>query len=100
MTLYERVAPIVTSGLRFADWVQIFGGERPAAPSLDRLMHHAHILGFMGADSYRFWQRVQRMAHTVHRSTTTTRQVVPSAAARVDALAAKWVPLRLTRNIG
>jgi len=30
-TLYERVALIVTTNLRFADWVQVFGDERLTA---------------------------------------------------------------------
>ena len=47
-TLYERVALIVTTNLRFADWVQIFGDERLTAALLDRLTHHAHILEFTG----------------------------------------------------
>ena len=59
-TLYERVALIVTTNLRFADWVQVFGDERLTAALLDRLTHHAHTLEFTGADSYRFRQRLQR----------------------------------------
>jgi DNA replication protein DnaC len=59
-TLYERVALIVTTNLRFADWVQVFGDERLTAALLDRLTHHAHILEFTGADSYRFRQRLHR----------------------------------------
>lgn len=58
-TLYERVALIVTTNLRFADWVQVFGDERLTAALLDRLTHHAHVLEFTGADSYRFRQRLQ-----------------------------------------
>jgi len=58
-TLYERVAMIVTTNLRFADWVQVFGDETLTAALLDRLTHHAHILEFIG-ESYRFRQRVQR----------------------------------------
>ena len=59
-TLYERVALIITTNLRFADWVQVFGDERLTAALLDRLTHHAHILEFSGADSYRFRERLQR----------------------------------------
>ena len=59
--LYERVALIVTTNLRFADWVQIFGDERLTAALLDRLTHKAHILEFVG-ESYRFRQRMQREA--------------------------------------
>jgi DNA replication protein DnaC len=57
-TLYERVAMIVTTNLRFADWVQVFGDESLTAALLDRLTHKAHILEFVG-ESYRFRQRMQ-----------------------------------------
>ena len=58
-TLYERVAMIVTTNLRFADWTQVFGDERLTAALLDRLTHKAHVLEFIG-ESYRFRQRMQR----------------------------------------
>jgi DNA replication protein DnaC len=58
-TLYERVAMIVTTNLRFADWPQVFGDERLTAALLDRLTHKAHILEFVG-ESYRFRERMQR----------------------------------------
>jgi DNA replication protein DnaC len=58
-TLYEQVAMIVTTNLRFADWVQVFGDERLTAALLDRLAHKAHILEFVG-ESYRFRQRMQQ----------------------------------------
>jgi DNA replication protein DnaC len=57
--LYERVALLVTTNLRFADWTQVFGDERLTAALLDRLTHKAHILEFIG-ESYRFRQRVRR----------------------------------------
>jgi len=60
-TLYERVALVVTTNLRFADWTQVFGDEQLTAALLDRLTHHAHILEFIG-ESYRFRQRMQREA--------------------------------------
>ncbi len=56
--LYERVSMIVTTNLKFADWVQIFGDERLTAALLDRLTHHAHILELLGK-SFRFRQRMQ-----------------------------------------
>ncbi len=59
--LYERVALLVTTNLRFADWTQVFGDERLTAALLDRLTHKAHILEFVG-ESYRFRQRLQREA--------------------------------------
>jgi DNA replication protein DnaC len=63
--LYERVAIIVTSNLRFADWTQVFGDERLTAALLDRLTHRAHILEFVG-ESYRFQQRMQREAQNAN----------------------------------
>jgi len=58
--LYQRVALLITTNLRFADWTQIFGDERLTAALLDRLTHKAHILEFTGAESYRFKERMQR----------------------------------------
>jgi DNA replication protein DnaC len=60
-TLYERVAIIVTTNLRFADWTQVFGDERLTAALLDRLTHKAHVLEFIG-ESYRFRERKAREA--------------------------------------
>lgn len=59
--LYERVAMIVTTNLRFADWTQVFLDERLTAALLDRLTHRATILEFVG-ESYRFRQRMQKQA--------------------------------------
>ena len=55
--LYERLAIIVTTNLKFADWVQVFGDERLTAALLDRLTHHAHIIELVG-ESFRFRQRM------------------------------------------
>ena len=60
--LYQRVALIITTNLRFADWTQVFGDERLTAALLDRLTHKAHILEFSGTESYRFRERMQREA--------------------------------------
>jgi DNA replication protein DnaC len=57
--LYERVAIIITTNLKFADWPQVFGDERLTLALLDRLTHRAHIIEFVG-ESYRFRQRMQR----------------------------------------
>ena len=56
--LYERVSMIVTTNLKFADWIQVFGNERLTAALLDRLTHHAHIVELVG-ESFRFRQRMQ-----------------------------------------
>ena len=58
-TLHERVAIIVTTNLKFADWVQLFGNEQLTAALLDRLTHKAHILEFIG-ESFRFRQRLHQ----------------------------------------
>jgi len=57
--LYERVAIIITTNLKFTDWTRIFGDERLTLALLDRLTHRAHIIEFVG-ESYRFRQRMQR----------------------------------------
>lgn len=58
-TLHERVALIVTTNLKFADWIQVFGCEQLTAALLDRLTCRAHILKFIG-ESFRFRQRLQQ----------------------------------------
>ncbi len=61
--LYERVAVIVTTNLRFAEWSSIMGGdERMSAALLDRLTHRATILEFVGT-SFRFRQQLQKAPH-------------------------------------
>ena len=60
--LHERVALIVTTNLRFADWVQVFGSESLTAALLDRLTARAHILEFVG-ESFRLRQRQRRDAN-------------------------------------
>ena len=61
--LYEHVAMIVTTNLKFADWTQILGDERLTMALIDRLTHHAHIIELIG-ESYRFRQRMQREEQT------------------------------------
>jgi len=57
--LYERLSFIITTNLKFADWVQVFGDERLTAALLDRLTHHAHIIELVG-ESYRFRERMHK----------------------------------------
>jgi DNA replication protein DnaC len=54
--VYERLALILTTNLKFADWVQLLGDERLTAALLDRITHHAHILELVG-ESFRFRER-------------------------------------------
>ena len=58
-TLHERVALIITTNLKFADWTQVFGSEQLTAALLDRLTYKAHILEFIG-ESFRSRQRMQQ----------------------------------------
>ena len=55
--LYERVALVITTNLRFADWIQVLGDERLTAALLDRLTHRAHILEFQ-AESLDFCSNI------------------------------------------
>ena len=49
---YERRSTIVTSNLKFSEWVKVFTDEKLTTALLDRLSHHAHILTTKGP-SYR-----------------------------------------------
>ncbi len=42
--LHERVALLITTNLRFADWTQVLGDERLTAALLDRLTYKGHII--------------------------------------------------------
>jgi DNA replication protein DnaC len=55
----ERVSIIVTTNLRFGDWISIFGNETMTTALLDRLTGKGHILEFIG-ESYRFRQRLRQ----------------------------------------
>ena len=57
--LYERLSLIITTNLKFADWVQVFGDERLTATLLDRLTHHAHLIELIG-ESFRFRERMSQ----------------------------------------
>jgi DNA replication protein DnaC len=58
--LNERVAMIVNTNLKFADWTRILGEEKLTAALLDRLTHHARILGLVG-EPYRFRERMAKV---------------------------------------
>lgn len=55
--LYERLPFIITTNLKFADWVQVFGDERLTTALLDRITHHAYVIELIG-ESYCFRQRL------------------------------------------
>ncbi len=49
---YETGSIIVTSNLAFSAWGQTLGDDIVAAATIDRLVHHAHVIALDG-DSYR-----------------------------------------------
>ena len=55
----ERLSILVTTNLRFGDWISIFGNETMTTALLDRLTGKGHILEFIG-ESYRFRQRLRQ----------------------------------------
>jgi DNA replication protein DnaC len=55
---YERSSVLITTNLAFADWAQVFQGERMTAALLDRITHRCHIVE-MNGESYRFRESMQ-----------------------------------------
>lgn len=53
---YERASLIVTSNKQFGRWGEVFGDDVVAAAMIDRLVHHAEVIGLKG-DSYRLKNR-------------------------------------------
>ena len=53
---YERASLIVTGDKPFSGWGEVFGDDTVAAAIIDRLVHHAEIIGVKG-DSYRLKDR-------------------------------------------
>jgi DNA replication protein DnaC len=49
---YERGSTIITSNRAVEEWMPFFGDPLLASATMDRLLHHAHRIGFQG-DSYR-----------------------------------------------
>lgn len=54
---YEAGSVILTSNLSFGEWEQAFGGNTAlTSATLDRLLHHAHVIQIRG-DSYRLKEK-------------------------------------------
>lgn len=61
MNRYEKASTIITSNRAFDDWAKLLGDAVVAAPLLDRLMHHGHLLRFEGK-SWRLKEATARVA--------------------------------------
>lgn len=56
---YERSSLILTSNKAVTEWPDLLGGDQAlATATLDRILHHAHVLSIKG-NSYRLRERLQ-----------------------------------------
>jgi DNA replication protein DnaC len=67
---YESGSVIVTSNLVFSRWGETLGDDVVAAATIDRLVHHAHVIALDG-DSYR--TRAHRTSMPPRATTKTTK---------------------------
>ena len=67
---YETGSVIVTSNLAFSRWGETLGDDVVAAATIDRLVHHAHVIALDG-DSYR--TRAHRTSMPPRATTKTTK---------------------------
>ena len=61
MSRHEKSSTIVSSNRSLDDWAKLLGDVVVAAPLLDRLMHHGHLLKFEGK-SWRLKEAAARIA--------------------------------------
>jgi DNA replication protein DnaC len=57
-TRYEQGSVIITTNKPFGRWAEILDDEAIATATIDRLLHHAHVLSLKG-DSYRMKDRLK-----------------------------------------
>jgi DNA replication protein DnaC len=55
---YEHGSIIITTNKPFSKWGEMMGDDAVATATLDRLLHHAHVLSLKG-DSYRMKERLK-----------------------------------------
>ena len=61
MSRYEKSSVVLTSNRSVDDWGKLLGDVVVAAPLLDRIMHHGHMLRFEGK-SWRLREAAERLA--------------------------------------
>lgn len=94
MSRYEKASTIVTSNRPIDDWSALLGDVVVAAPLLDRLMHHGHLLKFDGK-SWRLKESAERNARRVQSLTSRqNRQAFHLMIARAVLLLTPLYPLR------
>ena len=58
---YEKSSVVITSNCSVDDWGKLLGDVVVAAPLLDRIIHHGHLLKFEGK-SWRMKEAAERLA--------------------------------------
>jgi DNA replication protein DnaC len=61
MSRYEKSSTLITSNREIDDWAKLLGDVVVVTPLLDRLMHHGHLLKFIGK-SWRLKESAERLA--------------------------------------
>jgi DNA replication protein DnaC len=61
MSRYEKASTLITSNREIDDWAKLLGDAVIVTPLLDRLMHHGHLLKFIGK-SWRLKESAERLA--------------------------------------
>ena len=61
MGRYEKSSTVITSNREIEDWAKLLGDVVIVTPLLDRLMHHGHLLKFLGK-SWRLKESAERLA--------------------------------------
>ena len=62
MSRYEKSSTLITSNRDIDDWAKLLGDAVIVTPLLDRLMHHGHLLKFVGK-SWRLKESAERLAN-------------------------------------
>jgi DNA replication protein DnaC len=55
---YEHGSIIITTNKPFSKWGEMMSDDAVATATLDRLLHHAHVVSLKG-DSYRMKDRIK-----------------------------------------